>query len=102
MAAYVDKPFEDVTINIDDNSFTRCTFKNCTIVYSGGVIPVLVQNSFYNCKWVFDGAAQRVIDFLTGMYAGGATPLVEEIIRNIKENRPGEEAPDEIKNRASQ
>lgn len=35
---YINRPFDGETIELDRNTYTNCTFKNCTMVYRGSMI----------------------------------------------------------------
>lgn len=85
MAVHRDVVFERTLINFDDNEYIGCTFNACSLVYSGGVLPTLQNNTFDGCSWEFAGAAQRTLQFLNGLYVAGATEIVEGTMRNIRE-----------------
>lgn len=74
------------TINLDSNEYVRCTFKRCRIVFSGTGPVSLIDNSFDECKWAFEGPAAATIQFMTMPYqsGGGARTLVERTIENMK------------------
>lgn len=81
----IGKTFTDEVVELDNGEFVRCTFTRCTVVYSGGELPALVDNHFAECKWEFDGASARTLAFLTALHsAGGDTRrLVEQTIQNL-------------------
>lgn len=86
MTIYEDTTFESQRVDLDGNEYERCTFRSCELVYSGGVPPVLVDNTMSGCQWQFDGAAGRTIAFMQALYHGGgegARRLVEETIENM-------------------
>jgi hypothetical protein len=58
--------FENQHVILDDGVFVSCTFKNCSLEYSGG--DVYVQNcQGESCQLVWRGAAQRTIFLLQGL-----------------------------------
>lgn len=76
--------FEDKSILLDGEHFEACTFTRCKLIFEGGMPPVLVQNNFNECMWVFDGAALRTIAFMSALYRGGAKELIEATFENIR------------------
>ena len=52
------------TVVIDEHYFVHCTFNNCNIVYCGGEFG-WDQCQFNNCRITIQGAATRVMAFLT-------------------------------------
>ncbi len=66
MTRYVDKVFESQHLVLDDGVFINCTFRNCSLEYSGG--DVHVQNcQGEGCQLVWRGAAQRTVLLLQGL-----------------------------------
>ncbi len=63
MAAYQHNRFEGGTVELDGNVFEHNTFVRCTIVYRGGVPPVLRRNSFEQCVFALDGSAANTVVF---------------------------------------
>jgi hypothetical protein len=58
--------FENEHIVLDDGVFVNCTFKNCSLEYSGG--DTYVQNcTGEGCQLVWRGAAQRTVLLLQGL-----------------------------------
>lgn len=74
-------------VQLDNNSFTACTFDSCVLEF-GGTGPVELNDcSFNNVQWVFTGAAQNTLNFLHGMYHGmgeGGRQIVETTFDNIR------------------
>ncbi len=66
MNRYESKTFENQHVVLDDGVFINCTFKNCSLEYSGG--DVYVQNcQGEGCQLVWRGAAQRTVFLLQGL-----------------------------------
>jgi len=66
MNRYENKVFENQHVVLDDGVFINCTFKNCSLEYSGG--DVYVQNCQGDgCQLVWRGAAQRTVVLLQGL-----------------------------------
>jgi len=91
MAEYRDKDFTGQTVQLDDNTFTGCTFRDCTLVFRGSGPLTLNANHFKeNVKWAFAGYAARTIEFMTGIYHGageGGRQLIEKTFENIRRGR---------------
>ena len=71
MMDYRNHTFDDgAEVVLDDNSFAGCHFKNCVLVYSGGLPPDLRNNQFStDIQFVFRGAAENTVYFLKAMAA---------------------------------
>ena len=66
MNRHESKVFENQHLVLDDGVFINCTFKNCSLEYSGG--DVYVQNcQGEGCQLVWRGAAQRTVFLLQGL-----------------------------------
>jgi hypothetical protein len=66
MTRHENKVFENQHLVLDDGVFVNCTFKNCSLEYSGG--DVYVQNcQGEGCQLVWRGAAQRTVFLLQGL-----------------------------------
>ena len=89
MAVIENQTFEKQTINLDDAIFKNCTFKGCTLIYSGGPLPRLHMNTILDCIWQFAGAAERTMTFLAALYQGGSNELVEYIFDQVRRMPPG-------------
>ena len=72
MADFSDKNFEDETVNLDGNTYLRCNFTRCTIIYSGGEIPKLAHCNFTGESWRFEGAAERTLILLQEFSRSGS------------------------------
>jgi hypothetical protein len=71
-------------INMDGNRFDKCVFRDAVLVYSGGRPPILFNNDFARCSFLFEGEAANAIRFLTGMRRIGFRDLVDSTLYNIK------------------
>jgi hypothetical protein len=56
-------------ILIDDMSFERCRFEHAVLVYTGGAPPQIVDCSFHEVSFEFQGAAGRALSFLQALSA---------------------------------
>ena len=66
MTRYDGKTFEGQHLVLDDCVFINCTFKSCSLEYSGG--DVYVQNCQGDgCQLIWRGAAQRTVFLLQGL-----------------------------------
>ena len=69
------KVFENQHLVLDEGVFINCTFRNCSLEYSGG--DVYVQNcQGEGCQLVWRSAAQRTVILLQalGLMAPPPTP----------------------------
>jgi hypothetical protein len=76
MAVYERHRFEGVTVELDGHVFEGNTFVRCTIVYRGGIPPILRNNRFEHCVFALDGAAANTVTFLRDL-------LKEKSLRSI-------------------
>ena len=65
---FEDQEFDGGDVRIDFNTFVRCRFKNCRLIFSA-VGPVkFIDCTFENPSWHFKDAAGRMLEFLHVMY----------------------------------
>ena len=84
----VDKTFRQESIEIDGNSYTNCTFEECTLEYSGGVVPSFQDCVLVKTEFLFSHQAGNTLHFLRHMYHGGFAPIVDFMIADLKETPP--------------
>ncbi|QLG10984.1 hypothetical protein HLB42_09525 [Deinococcus sp. D7000] len=87
MAEFQGRNFQDVEVELDGNKFEDCTFTQCRLIYRGGTPPNLVGCSFDKPMMIFDGPASATLAFLTAMYQGGLSALVEPTLDNIRKGK---------------
>jgi hypothetical protein len=80
--------FEDAKISLDGGSFYGCTFRRCTLVYSGLLPVVLEGGSFDGCKWEFSGPALNGVQFMSAIYKAGGGDLMERTFEAIRGGQP--------------
>jgi hypothetical protein len=88
---YKSTQFKNDEVRLDGNAFVGCSFNNCVLVYGGGPLPVMINNSLKDVRWDFREAASNTIQFMTAIYHGmgeGGRQLVEQTIENIRKNAP--------------
>ncbi len=71
------------TVVLDGETFSNCDFAACRLVYSGGVPPVFEDCRFDKCDWKFEDAASHTLSYLKLMWAVGAKPTVQTLIKEI-------------------
>ena len=79
MATYSECTFSGSTIDLDDHTFERNSFKNCVLVYGGGPLTFL-DNSLEDVEFNFVGAAARTLAFISQIHEGGDTAFLEKIL----------------------
>lgn len=71
-------------IEMDGKEFRGITFRNCTLVYSGGSLTSL-NNTFLNCQWIFEGPAGNTLNLISQIYQeDGGDKLIEKLIKGIR------------------
>jgi hypothetical protein len=74
MTRHEKESFEDQDVILDEGIFIDCTFKNCSLEYSGG--DTYVQNCHgENCQLVWRDAAQRTVNMLQGLGLIAQSPV---------------------------
>jgi hypothetical protein len=74
--------FKDTRVVLDGGHFVNCMFTNCEIVYGGGQMG-FEKNLLSGCRFSFDEAAARTVEFMKGMYKD-APELIEATFRHIR------------------
>lgn len=78
-------------VELDGRAYTRCAFRGCVLVYSGGSYGSLEHCTFEACQWSFDGAAATTMAFLGLMYhrmGDEGRKIVEDTLTNLRNNPP--------------
>lgn len=74
MTRHEKKIFENKHVILDEQVFNDCTFKNCSLEYSGD--DTYVQNCrAENCQLVWHDAAQRTVGLLQGLGLIAQSPV---------------------------
>ena len=71
------------TVALDGEAFSNCDFTACRLVYAGGPVPEFESCRFDNCDWKFEDAASHTLSYLKLMWAVGAKPTVQTLIKEI-------------------
>jgi hypothetical protein len=91
---YRDEDFDGKTVVLDGNTFTGCTFRNCTIVYRASAsIHVAASHFKENVNWTFQGSAKGTLDFLRFLCHScgeGGKKLFEGTCDEIRRNPPAD------------
>jgi hypothetical protein len=80
--------YSGVRVSLDNQSYEKCVFTNCTIEYAGTGPISLEGCSFNNCQWVFTGHAQNTLNFMKVMYhqmGKFGKSMIEATFENIKQ-----------------
>lgn len=76
------------TVELDGNQFVDCTFHDCKLVFYAYEPVMFDRCVFTECDWVFEGAADNMLSFLTALYHGlgvSGQNLVELIFKGVRE-----------------
>jgi len=57
------RDFDYEAVSVDGKHFCDCTFRNCTLLYSGSMVT-FESCQFHDCRFQFSGAAGRTFQFL--------------------------------------
>ena len=84
---YRDKTFTNERVELGDNIFHNCTFKNCELVFDGHRSPTFMDNEFIDSVFVFVEQAVRTLYFLSNIYhAGtGGQRVIEKTFEDIRQ-----------------
>lgn len=83
MPKHVTKVFDSVAVPVDGEHFMDCEFRNCDLIYAGGELPRMDGSHFHDCRWLFDGPADRTMSYLRMMLGWEYDPLTENIARML-------------------
>jgi hypothetical protein len=90
MAEHNGETFTSRRVDLDENAFENCTFKDCQIYYSGGEMSRVSGCRFEgHCTFHLDGAAARTLAYIRAMYhemGPNGKRLVEETFNDLKTN----------------
>jgi len=76
--------FENADILLDGNEYAGCTFRRCRLIFGGSASVGMKDNLLVECSWIFTGAAERTLAFMSALYGGGATELIEQTFGAIR------------------
>jgi hypothetical protein len=71
------------TVALDGEIFSRCEFRACRLVYSGGEPAKFDDCKFEACEWKLQGAAALTLTHLRAMWNAGGKAAVQAIIKEI-------------------
>jgi hypothetical protein len=71
------------TVVLDGEHFSSCEFRDCRLVYAGGVPPVFEDCRIDDCEWKFEEAAGRTLAYLKVVWLAGAKAPVQSAIKEI-------------------
>lgn len=58
-------------VHLDYQEFHNVSFLNCQMIYAGGRAPSLSACDFFDCEFIFEGAALNTARFIAGMLNNG-------------------------------
>ena len=62
----VDRQFFGERVVVADDRYERCTFAGCELVIDGRAVH-LVDNSFVDCRWAFQGLAATTLGIVSAL-----------------------------------
>ena len=75
--------FNHETVVLDGEAFDGCEFRDCRLVYSGGVAPSFKDCKFHGCEWKFEDGAAETLKHLKGVWNAGGKAVVQGLIKEI-------------------
>jgi hypothetical protein len=88
MSAHRDSVFENMDIQLDGAEYHNCRFIGCRMIYQGGELTPMTYCVFRGSQFVFEGAAERTLQFLRSLYHGlgdGGQEIVERVFLDIRQ-----------------
>ena len=91
MTAFAKMNFTDADVKVDGNQYEECQFNNCTVIYSGGLVPSFSNCSFDGSRFSFDEAAGRTVALLQAWARPGSgfTQVVLDTFPELFGHDPG-------------
>ena len=82
-----DETFENQRVELADNRYHQCVFKNCELVFDGHRSPTFSDNQFIDSVFVFTDHAVRTLYFLSNIYhAGdGGREVIERTFQDVRD-----------------
>jgi hypothetical protein len=65
------KLYQNETIVLDGKIFDSATFKNCRMIFRGGIPPIIKGCTFNNAQFRFEDGARNTIDLLRLLASAG-------------------------------
>jgi len=87
---YRDEDFDGKVIDLDGNTFSGCTFRNCSFVFRAKASCLLVACKFKeDSQWAVDGPARGTLQFLSMLYHLGEAgrQVIEKFFDDIRSGR---------------
>ena len=84
MTQHVGETFTNQSVVLDGNDYRTCTFTNCELVFRGTASVSLHEVTANDCRWTFAGAAGMTIKFMTALYQGGFSDMIDLTFENIR------------------
>jgi hypothetical protein len=75
--------FNHESVALDGESFERCEFRQCRLVYAGGELPSFTDCRFDACEWKYDEAAARTLGYLKLVWGLGGKASVQAVIKEV-------------------
>jgi hypothetical protein len=75
--------FNHESVALDGESFERCEFRECRLMYAGGDLPSFTDCRFDACEWKYDEAAARTLAYLKLVWGLGGKASVQALIKEV-------------------
>jgi hypothetical protein len=86
MTTYREEIFTDERIYLDKNDYWDCKFKQCKIIFDATGPVVLKRPTLIDCQFVFEGPAEKTLQFMRRLYAGEMGPMGQKAFRELLYN----------------
>ena len=83
MSTFRNERFTNLDVVVDGNSYERCVFVNCTLIYQGGLLPGFVRCKFQKTQVRLEGAALKTTQYLAKLQSAGLTVATEKVMGAI-------------------
>ena len=76
--------FADQEVRLDGREFITCTFRNCKLIYGGGLPFFIGGNEISDSKFEFVGPALNTLNTLRMLHHSGMDAVVEAVMGTIR------------------
>jgi hypothetical protein len=84
METITGRTFADQEVRLDGREFINCMFRNCLLIYGGGLPFFIGGNEVRECRFEFVGAAQNTLNVLRVLHHSGMGEIVDVVLESIR------------------